>query len=85
MTKSRFIENVERKKYVEELDYNEIITFLKLRLNMVETKCSYKRNFLGKKKCYFCNNNDKTEHLLECPDLRTVRYQKRRFRYSKFW
>ena len=46
------IEIKERNKYIEELEYNESITLLKLRLNMVETKCNYKRNFLGKKSIF---------------------------------
>ena len=69
MTKLRFIENAERKKYIEELEYNESITLLKLRLNMLETKCNYKGNYKESQKCHFCNDDDTTEHLLECPEF----------------
>ena len=69
MTKLRFVENVERKKYIEELEYSESITLLRLRLNMIETKCNYKGNFVGNQKCHFCSSEDTTEHLLECPEF----------------
>ena len=69
MTKLRFIESTERKKYLEELDYEDSITMLKLRLNMVETKCNYKGNFKENQKCHFCDDLDKTEHLMECAEF----------------
>ena len=69
MTKLRFIENTERKKYLEEMDYEDSITLLRIRLNMVETKCNYKGNFLENQKCHFCEELDKTEHLLECAEF----------------
>ena len=69
MTKLRFIESTERKKYLEELDYEDSITILKLRLNMVETKCNYKGNFKENQNCHFCDDLDKTEHLMECAEF----------------
>ena len=74
MTKLRFIENVGRKTYIEELDYEDSITILKLRLNMIETKCNYKGNFVGNLNCAMCKNvEDTTEHLLECPEFELSR------------
>ena len=74
MTKLRFIENVGRKTYIEELDSEDSITILKLRLNMIETKCNYNRNFVGNLNCAMCKNvEDKTEHLLECPEFELSR------------
>ena len=74
MTKLRFVENVERKKYIEELDYEDSITILKLRLNMIETKCNYKGNFVGNLNCAICKQTeDKTEHLFDCPEFEMSR------------
>ena len=71
MTKLRFVENVERNKYIEELDYEDSITILKLRLNMIETKCNYKEGNLN---CAICKQTeDKTEHLFDCPEFEMSR------------
>ena len=66
-TKLRFIENTDRKKYIEELEYNDCVTVLKLRLNMAETKCNFKGNYPNNKNCEICKEDlDTTEHLLKC-------------------
>ena len=65
-TKLRFIEEFGRKNYIEELEYKDCVTMLKVRLNMVEVKCNFKGNF-NDKTCQICKQKqDTTEHLLEC-------------------
>ena len=70
MTKMRFIETFGRKEYIDQMEYNDCITLLKVRLNMIETKCNVKGNYLGNLFCQICNKElDTTEHLLRCEGL----------------
>ena len=74
MSKLRFIENMEKKEYLGEVEYTDCITIIKIRLNMIETKCNFKGNFGGNLKCHICkNSDDTTEHLLECPEFEWTR------------
>ena len=73
-TKLRFIENVGKKEYIEKVEYTDCITIIKIRLNMIETKCNFKGNFRGDIKCHICKgSDDTTEHLLECPEFEWTR------------
>ena len=66
-TKLRFISNFEQEKYLEELQFNESIEMIKIRLNMIETKCNYKGKFKNDLMCEVCKEDiDTTEHILEC-------------------
>ena len=67
MTKLRFIVEYGRKEYIDEMEYIDCVTMLKLRLNVVETKCNYKGKFPIDQKCEICHEEqDTTEHLLKC-------------------
>ena len=66
-TKLRFINDFSEKEYLKSLEYKESITMLKIRLNMIETKCNYKASYRNNLKCELCQEkNDTTEHLIEC-------------------
>ena len=40
---------------------------IKIRLNMIETKCNYKGNFRNNTKCDICKlEEDTTEHIFKC-------------------
>ena len=70
MTKLRFITNFKQERYLEELSFTDSIEMIKIRLNMIETKCNYKGMFKTNKLCEICKiNEDTTEHLLECKEL----------------
>ena len=66
-TKLRFLNEFKQEKYLDELQYNECVEMLKIKLNMIETKCNYKGNFKNDQICEICKvENDTTEHILEC-------------------
>ena len=65
-TKVRFIKEYSQKEYLKELKFKDCIMMIKIRLNMIETKCNYKSMFTNLK-CEICKSeDDTTEHLLEC-------------------
>ena len=65
--KLRFLNNFNQEKYLNELTFNECIEMIRIRLNMIETKCNYKSLYKNDLKCELCSiENDTTEHLLEC-------------------
>ena len=64
-TKLRFIKDASLKNYIKELEFSEAVLMMEIRLNMVETKCNYK-NDKANLKCNICNQEDTTEHLLQC-------------------
>ena len=66
-TKLRFLNNFSQEKYLEEAEFKDSITMLKIRLNMIETKCNYKNNYICNTKCELCKEqDDTTEHLIQC-------------------
>ena len=72
MRKLRFIQEFGKKKYLDDLEYQDSITMLKVRLNMIETKCNYKGNFKENEMCQICQaERDTTEHLLVCQKFQT--------------
>ena len=69
-TKLRFLNNFNQETYLNELTFKESIEMIKIRLNMIETKCNYKSLYKNNLKCELCRiENDTTEHLLECRAL----------------
>ena len=65
-TKMRFIKDHSQKAYIKELNFKDCIMMIKIRLNMIETKCNYK-NLFTNLKCEICKSkDDTTEHLIEC-------------------
>ena len=72
-TKLRFIKEHSQKKYLKELNFKQSIMMLKIRLNMVETKCNYKGIFKNNLKCNICKTeDDTTEHLIECTNNTSI-------------
>ena len=64
-TKGRFIKEYSQKEYLKELNFKDCIMMIKIRLNMIETKCNYK-NLFTDLKCEICKSkDDTTEHLME--------------------
>ena len=51
MSKMRFSKSFEIKNYIDKVNYDECVTLLKLRLNMIETKCNYKGKFQNDLSC----------------------------------
>ena len=45
-TKLRFLNDYSLKPYIKNLEFKECITIIKLRLNMIETKCNFKGNYI---------------------------------------
>ena len=73
MTKMRFLKSFEIENYIDKVNYDECVTLLKLRLNMIETKCNYKGKFQNDLSCPLCKTAlDTTEHLIECQGLNVV-------------
>ena len=71
-TKLRFINEFSEKEYLSKLEFNKSIDMLKIRLNMIETKCNYKGSYKNNIKCELClEENDTTEHLINCKMLTT--------------
>ena len=71
-TKLRFVNNFTQEQYLEELEFQDSIKMIKIRLNMIEAKCNYKTNYANNKKCELCKEQeDTTEHLIECKMLTT--------------
>ena len=71
-TKLRFVNNSTQEQYLEELEFQDSIKMIKIRLNMIEVKCNYKTNYANNKKCELCKEQeDTTEHLIECKRLTT--------------
>ena len=71
-TKLRFVNNFTQEQYLEELEFQDSIKMIKIRLNMIEVKCNYKTNYANNKKCELCKEQeDTTEHLIECKMLTT--------------
>ena len=70
-TKLRFLNSFEQKTYLEELDYCDSIDMIKIRLNMMETKCNYKGKSKQTITCEVCKMaDDTTEHILQCKETR---------------
>ena len=66
-TKLRFLKNFDQENYIEELQFEDSIEMLKIRLNMIETKSNYKGTFKTEFICELCKETeDTTEHLLDC-------------------
>ena len=66
-TKLRFVTNFNQKSYINDLQYQDTITMIKIRMNMIETKCNYKGKFKNKLICDMCEEeSDTTEHILQC-------------------
>ena len=66
-TKLRFIKEYSQKQHISELGVKRCKMMMKIRLNMIETKCNYKGIFKDNLKCEICKlENDTTEHLLKC-------------------
>ena len=66
-TKLRFIKEHSQKEYLHQLNFKQTVMMLKIRLNMVETKCNYKGLFKDNLKCNICKTaDDTTEHLIQC-------------------
>ena len=75
-TKLRFLNDYSLKPYIKNLEFKECITIIKLRLNMIETKCNFKGNYINNKLCEICQENiDTTEHLFECKKLNNINWQ----------
>ena len=53
-TKLRFVNNFTQEQYLEELEFQDSIKMIKIRLNMIEVKCNYKTNYANNKKCELC-------------------------------
>jgi len=66
--KSRFVNNVKRKKYVDELNKKNVKIAMKVRLNMIEVKGNFKGSFSSEDMwCPICREcEDTTEHVFEC-------------------
>ena len=65
--KLRFIKEHSQKEYLHQLNFKQTVMMLKIRLNMVETKCNYKGLFKDNLKCNICKTaDDTTEHLIQC-------------------
>ena len=66
-TKLRFQrgKSFEREGYVEQCGAETCQEIMKIRLNMVECKMNFKNANIDTK-CIMCNNDETTEHLLEC-------------------
>ena len=72
-TKLRFIKEYTQKQYLKELDFKRATMMIKIRLNMIETKCNYKGIFKDNLKCELCKSeDDTTEHLLKCTSNNTT-------------
>ena len=66
-TKLRFIKEFGLNPYLEELELYESKIIMKIRLNMIETKCNYKGNYKNNLLCELCKKeNDTTEHIFSC-------------------
>ena len=63
--------NWTKKKYLTELEAKEANSIINLRLNMINVKENYKNSEINTK-CEFCESDDTTEHLLECPILQRL-------------
>ena len=69
-TKLRFIAlpvSFQRAGYINDMEGDEAIKILKVRLNMVDIYGNFKGDLAKKRKCFYCNEeNDTTEHLIQC-------------------
>ena len=75
-TKLRFLEKFSLKQYIEKIEFKDCINKMKLRLNMIETKCNFKGKYLKNQTCEICNENlDTTEHLFECKKMDKLNWQ----------
>ena len=73
-TKLRFLDNFKQESYIDNLQYNDTISMIKIRLNMIETKCNYKGQFKQNLLCDMCKKeNDTTEHILQCKTTQHTR------------
>ena len=74
-TKLRFIEKFEKKEYITEMDYEDSILMLKVRLNMIEVKCNYKNKYRENRVCDICRvGEDTTEHMIfECDKIHPLK------------
>ena len=71
--KTRFLrnDNWTKKKYLTELERKEAYDVIKLRLNIINVKDNYEKGKINTK-CEFCESDDTTEQLFECPILRRL-------------
>ena len=53
-TKLRFIKEYSRKQYISELNFKRCKMMVKIRLNLIETKCNYKGICKDNLKCEIC-------------------------------
>ena len=49
--KDEVLKSFEIENYIDKVNYDECVTLLKLRLNMIETKCNYKGKFQNDLSC----------------------------------
>ena len=71
-TKSRFCTSFKKKKYIS-LKYNDCITMIRVKLNMIYVKCNYKGNFTNNLACPLCKSEeDTTEHLFTCREIKKI-------------
>ena len=70
MKKLRFVESSEvfgRKRYIVDMEGQEALKTLKIRLNMMEIYGNFKGNVTLKRLCLHCGeDDDTTEHLISC-------------------
>ncbi|MEL6606459.1 MAG: reverse transcriptase domain-containing protein, partial [Cyanobacteria bacterium J06614_10] len=70
MKKLRFLEEWKKQDYLTELNTWQAIMTMKIRLNMLKTKCNYKNKDQENLLCGLCKEkDDTTEHLVECREL----------------
>ena len=70
-TKLRYLKDFAQKPYVSDLNLTDFTTILKLRLNMTQVKCNYKKHFIENLLCELCKEKlDTTEHLFECKEIK---------------
>ena len=70
-TKLRWLNEFTQQEYIEQLDFCDSIDMIKIRLNMIETKCNYKGLFKQNVMCDICKiTEDTTEHLLQCKETK---------------
>ena len=72
MKKLRFIQGIQKNNYIKELAKGESTIIMKARLNMLELKANFRGKY-EEEKCDLClDEEDNTEHLFECPNLKRL-------------
>ena len=66
MSKLRFLGNKARDTYIFNTFNTDFTEAMTIRLNMTEM---ISRNYGGEEHCYICNEQDSTEHILQCQEI----------------